>query len=581
MSKHTATSTRGGTFRLTPVDLALALFLFSAVLGVWPAYDHSTCWDTLIVLVAGFLLYALISRWAISHRWWRIVATFIVLTSVLLSLYFVTQYAYFGYPEKVGAISRLGALIGQFVPPTVVWAPVANSIATFLEGGLFLAVALVLTQKRWAWRIGGAIGVGLIALALLMSASRGAWLAVLVTSVLWLALHCRPARVVAIAGGVLALGLVIYVVARRDIMVLDDIPIVNRTLAPLFIRPDRLDVYRNSVYLIQDLPLTGIGLGGQFAMLLSKYALLIQVPFLTYSHNLYLEVWLEQGLLGGVAWLWLMAALYQAARTAAKPGTDLLYQSTWLGLTAIFVHGISDARQYVDLWCWFPFFALLGLNAAILLRRGSAAPPSATSTATSITTSTTTSSRRWMFPAGVVGVFLLAIVVSLHPIPATWHANLGCVLQARGDLLTSLDKGQQATLRQQAADHYRRAIQIAPHNRTARQRLGLILIDEGDFYNAVEHLQMAYQADPNNTTTHKALGLAYVWVGELEKAESLLRNVPDMANELNVWAGWRSTQQQMEQAINAYRMSLLLKPDQPKVRERLDQLERESLPALQ
>jgi len=555
-------SSQRHNFRLTAPDLPLALFLLSAVLGVWPAYDRGLCWNTLIVLGAGFLLYALVSRLAISRRWWRAIAMFIVLACVLLSLYFVTQYAHFEYPAKIGPLSRLGALIGEIVPPAVIWVPWANGVAAFLEGGLFLAVALVLTEQRWAWRIGGGVGTCLIALALLMSASRGAWLAVVVATALWLALYWRPARIGLITGAVLALGLVIYVIARHDIAALGDIPIANRILAPIFIRPDRLEVYRNSVYLIQDLPLTGIGLGGQFAMLLSKYALLIQVPFLTYSHNLYLEVWLEQGLLGIAAWLWLMVALYQAARTHAKPGTDLLYQSTWIGLTAIFVHGISDACQYAALWCWFPFFGLLGLNAAILLRRASAVPRW----------------RRWALPAGVVGVFLVVVLVGLHPLLATWHANLGCVLQARADLLASLDDDQRATLRQQAADRYRRVAQVAPDDRTAQQRLGLILMDAGQFHDAVEHLEMAWRADPDNTTTHKALGLAYVWVGELEKAKPLLQNVPDIVEELNVWGWWRGTQQEMEQAINAYRMSLLLKPDQPQVQEVLSQLEVRSGP---
>jgi putative inorganic carbon (HCO3(-)) transporter len=549
--------------RLTALDLPLALFLLSAVLGRWPAYDRSLCRNTLIALVAGFLLYILISRLATSHRGWHAVAAFIVSTSVLLSLYFVTQYAHLGYHEKVGAISRLGACIGRIVPRAVFWAPVTNSVATFLETTLFLAVALAWTEKRPAWRIGGIIGAGLIALALLMSASRGAWLAVLVASVLWSALHWRPARVAAAAGAVLALGLAVTVIVRRDIAVLGDIPVVNRTLAPLFIRPDRLHVYRNSVYLIQDFPLTGIGLGEQFAMVLSRYALLIQVPFLTYSHNLYLEIWLEQGLPGITAWLWLMAALYQAARTHAKAGADLLFQSTWIGLTAVFVHGVTDARPYVDLWCWFPFFSLLGLNAAILRRR---APAMASG------------GRRWMFPASVIGVFLVAVVVSLHPLPATWHANLGCVLQARGDLLASPNDRQRVALREQAVDRYRRAIQVAPCDRTAQQRLGLILVDEARFHEAVEHLEMAWQADPGNTTTRKALGLAYVWVGELERAQPLLQDVPDIVEELNIWGWWRGTQQQMEQSLNAYHMSLLLEPDQPNLRERIDELESELAP---
>jgi len=548
--------------KLAPLDLPLALFLLSAAFGVWPAYDRSQCWSTLIALSVGCLLYILVSRLAVSRHWWRAIATIIVFASVLLSLYFVTQYGHFGYPEKIRAIDRLGALIGKVVPPVGEWTPTTNSVATFLEGVIFLAAALAFTGEKLVWRIGAAIGAGLIGLALLMSASRGAWLAVVVASALWAALHWRPARTAATAGAITALGLVIYVIVQGDITALGDIPIINRTLAPMFIRPDRLEVYRGSVYLIQDFPLTGIGLGGQFAMVYSKYALLIQHAFLTYSHNLYLEVWLEQGLPGISAWLWLMAALYQAARTHAKSGADLLYQSTWIGLTAVFVHGISDARQYVSLWCWFPFFGLLGLNAAIILRRIAAVPKR----------------RRWVIPAGVVGVFLIIVAISLHPLTATWRANLGCILQARGDLLESLNDRQRATLRQQAEDHYQRAIQIAPHDRTAQQRLGLILVDKAQFREGVEHLEIAWQADPKNTTTHKGLGLAYVWVGDLEKAQPLLQNVPDIVYELNIWGGWRYTQGQVEQSLNAYRMSLLLEPNQSRVQERIEQIEEASAP---
>ena len=105
------------------------------------------------------------------------------------------------------------------------------------------------------------------------------------------------------------------------------------------------------------------------------------------------------------------------------------------------------------------------------------------------------------------------------------------------------------------------------------------MVDEGRFDEAVEHLQRAWQASPENTTTRKALGLAYVWVGDLERARPLLQTIPGVVDELNVWGGWRSTvKHQIPQGINAYRMSLLLRPDQPPVQERIDQLKIESAP---
>ena len=543
-----------GPLRLTILDLPLFLFVVSAFVGVWPAHDRNSSWHALIALCAGLVLYGLVSRLAVSPRWWHTAAWFTVLMSVFLSVYFVAQHPHFGYAVKVETISHISTLIGKIVPPAVVWVPFANSVATFLEGGLFLAIALALTVKRKAWRIGGVVGTSVIALALLMSTSRGAWLAAVVVAAIWMAIHWSWARAIVKIGGMVALVLAIYVVARNDIEALSEIPVINRVVVPMFVRPDRFGLYRNAVHLIQDFPLTGLGLGQQFAMVYSKYSLLIHVPFLTYSHNLYLEVWLQQGLLGVVAWLWLVVAIYQAAHTRDKPDTNLLFQSTWIGLTAILIHGLSDARQYADLWCWFPFFSLLGLNSAVLPR------------------STRRSFRggSWVFPAGAVGVLLVGVLVTHWPISATWHSNLGCVLQARGDLLESLNDGQQAVLRQQAIDHFQRAIQIAPRNRTARQRLGVILMEQGHFSEAVEHLQVAWRVDPNNTTTHKALGLAYVWVGQLDEALPLLQKVPNIVQELNYWGWWRSTQQETEQAINAYRMSLLLNPDQPGIGQWID-----------
>ncbi|MGB5934149.1 MAG: tetratricopeptide repeat protein, partial [Anaerolineae bacterium] len=142
----------------------------------------------------------------------------------------------------------------------------------------------------------------------------------------------------------------------------------------------------------------------------------------------------------------------------------------------------------------------------------------------------------------------------------------------------ALDDGPRAALRQQAVDHFRRAIEIAPLKRTAQQRLGLILLEETRFEEAVEHLETAWQADPDNTTTRKGLGLAYVWLGSVEKAYPLLENIPDIVYELNIWGWWWGTQQRMEQSLNAHRMSLVLEPDQPAVQERLQQLESELHP---
>jgi hypothetical protein len=136
--------------------------------------------------------------------------------------------------------------------------------------------------------------------------------------------------------------------------------------------------------------------------------LLIQVRFITYAHNLTLQVWLAWGLAGLCAWWALAAASLVAADAGERAGLGRRFRGVWAGLLAIHLHGLSDARQFVDLWTWAPFFVLTGVLAGYVSR------------------SECRLSRRtaWSPPAVAVAVALAVIVGRGHPL-AAWQANLG------------------------------------------------------------------------------------------------------------------------------------------------------------
>ena len=98
-------------------------------------------------------------------------------------------------------------------------------------------------------------------------------------------------------------------------------------------------------------------------------------------------------------------------------------------------------------------------------------------------------------------------------------------------------------------------------------------MNDGRFDEAEQRLRVAWDQDHRNTAAQKALGLARVWLGDLAAALPLLRSVPGIVEELNTWGWWRASQKQPELAIRAYRMSLQLAPDQPRVRTALEALE--------
>ena len=549
----------------TRFDVPLGLFFLSALGGLGVSYDRALSWPLLAAIILSILCYyVIINIGASENRVWGL-ALCGVLGSLAVAIYFVTQCGHLEYPQKLGSISRLSQTLSRVFPRFTPFHPHRNSVAAFLEGWLPLAVAMIVGARRWWMRVVAGVCAAVLALAILLSVSRGAWLALALCLPLWWATRSRRNLIVIVACGVvLILGLAGYLTLVPGAS-LESVPVINQTLVPLFARPDRVEVYRGSWYLVQDFPFTGIGLGGTFAMVYSRYVLLIQVPFLTYSHNLFLQVWLNHGLPGILAFLWLIAAFCAFVWRVGRRGGALspVFHGAWLGVAATLLHGLSDARQYADGWTFLPFFALLGLAVATghKFAKGQ------------ISKSANRQVGRWALVVGGVVVLGITGLLMWRPLAAMAYANVGALAQARGELAEDLTDEQRSALLEQAVSYYERAISLDADNRTAQQRLGMLAMDSRRLDEAVAHLEAAYRADPANTTTHKALGLAYTWAGRLDEAEALLHDVPEIVEELNVWGWWWGTQGEAEWGANAYRVSLLLEPEQPQVRNLLSTLE--------
>jgi O-antigen ligase len=558
---------QGYLTRRTPLDVPILFFFLSALAGLWPSYDLALSLPLSLMIVGGVALYYLFVNNCTTEHSRHILSAGSLLLGLTVSLYFIIQYEH--------------PVMGRIFPDAWALRLHPNSVATFLEGMMPLALVMAIGERRLWLRVFYGFCAATFALALLMTASRGAWVALALCGIIWLCTRFR--RIGMVFAAVVPISVVVpgaYLVFNNDAS-LNSIPIVGTTLVPLFARPDRLEVYRNSVYLIQDFPLTGIGLSDVFAMVYSRYALLIQVPFLTYSHNLFLEIWLDQGLLGILSFLSLIAAFYlfvgrvlsHLPRIKEK-APSAVFQGCWLGVTATLIHGLFDARQYADSWTLPVLFVLLGLAVGTglgIVQTGQNTPSRRTFVGSEYLP------RRLRAEHLAVYFILVLTCLSLgfalyKPLLAVVHANLGSVYQAKGELAPNLTDGERQWYLHLAKAHYDKAISCAPDNHTAQQRLGRLALDAGRYEEGAAHLELAYQAAPSSFATRKALGLAYVWVGRLDEAEPLLRGVKDIVQELNTWGWWRSTRGEDRLAINAYRMSLRLEPGQAAVQQVLADL---------
>jgi hypothetical protein len=493
-----------------------------------------------------------------------VVAQAALLAGLIAAVYFLTQCQYIEQAEKGRLVSALGRITSGLVPRLGSWQPFPNSVATLMEGLIPLGVALTITRPSPGWRVMNGAVTGIMGLAVLVAASRGAWVALLAAGVLWAASRQRRGVIVLAWTAIVACaGLAGYLYLVQG-ATLTETPVVGPVLYQLFVRPDRLKVYQGALRLIQDYPLTGIGPGETFGLVHSKYVLLIPYTFLSDSHNLYLSTWLGHGLMGilGIGWL-VLALGYLVIQEKRKGCPAPLFQAAWTGAVVTLIHGLFDGRQYVDLWTMWPLFLLLGLAVST---------SQVTIEEEAIKTRRVTGKRRW----GWVALVALAVgcTAAWRPLAAMALANLGAVKQAKAEL-SMLPEGRREANLEAAAAHYESALRLAPYNRTAHLRLGNLAVADGRYEEGVAHLEIVWQASPEDRTARKALGLAYAWVGKIDRAAELLKHTKDIVAELNVWGWWHGQERHRQVAMNAYRTSLALKPDQPQVRHSLAALEGE------
>lgn len=514
----------------------LFLFVFSACLSMGSSYDPASSWPMLVTLLASVNLFFAIINAPVQPR--RL-AGGLVLIAGLVALYFVGQYDHFHYRYEWGWPEQLGRFISARLPNLVIYTPHPNAVAGFLEGPFLLSLALAWQARGRGRQLAWSLVVVLLAGGLFVSGSRGAGLGLVTAAGLWLLLAARRSQRLVMAGLAAATGslglLLLWWFSWR---------LPGLASAPKALH-SRLVLFRNTLYLLGDYSLTGIGLGDVFAMIYSRYQLLIQVPYITYSHNLFLAVGLSLGVLGLAALAWLLVVFYRYVGRVERRQPATLFRASWLGVTVIFVHGLVDAPQFsAPGWTMPMLFALLGLTVAIGQSRYN------------VEARNTTWSYRRRLALG--GLLLAGLVIWRQPLAGAWYANLGSIYQTRAELTPGLDQAAREAALARAGHYFEQALRWEPRQPTANRRLGMLALNREVFEISITYLERAYRQEPGNQATLKALGYAYLWTGQLDQSEPLLRQLDDqdeLVEELGNWQRWWASQERPDLALWAGKMA--------------------------
>lgn len=339
----------------TPLRWPLTLLLGALLLALIGAQSYREGLPELFKWAEVLALYVLVIALLPRHRVGWLLGALLLggVSQALLGVYqFVTQTG----PEAFVLMGRFMRAYGTLRQP--------NPFAGYL--GLLAPLALSLTI--WAWqtrqpqalRQAVAVAAGLIVLGILVSWSRGAWLAFAAATLVLLLVYARRsamrvliglAVVAVLLAGLNAVGLLPAAVVQRladlknyfgwmditQVVVTDDNFSVVERLAHW---QAALGMWRDHVWL-------GIG-PGNYSVLYPIYQIGNWDDPLGHAHNIYLNFAAEAGLVGLLAYLvfWL-ASLWQAGRAAWS--NDKLAVALGAGVLGALTHATMH-NLFDNLW---------------------------------------------------------------------------------------------------------------------------------------------------------------------------------------------------------------------------------------
>jgi O-antigen ligase len=510
---HRIVWSRQAGWSRTRFDLPLLLFLVSAAIGAWLAFDPEAASAKFWQIVGGVALFDSLvfapQQVRILDRKFSPVRALLLLLPALIAGYSLLTNDWASQPGKIPALTPAMAWFGSWQPDLS-----ADRLHANVAGGLIAALLPLQIAAAAGLALGLAL-VGLAAVGLVMSASRGAWVALAIVGAVWLVWRLWGQgwrrRTWLILAGLVAISCALGAAIVWNLGVL---------LGP----GGRLEVLRNSVDLALDYPFTGIGLGkGVFDMVYSSYVLIAHDPYIPHSHNLVLNIWLGQGLLGILAFIWLLVAAVQAR------GRSVLWRSAALAsIGVMLIHGMVDDPFYSSSGVLLMFvpFAVLARNEV-----GVATEPAEQRSRAIL----------------ALGLALLLLAALLAPARAAFQANVGAILQTRAELSVyewpkwpiqdALRRSSDVDLARAIA-RYQAALALDPANATANRRLGQIELSQGQYEAAREHLIAAYAAAPGQRATRHLLGESYALTGEPDRATVLWSELDIKRGQLAGRAWW-------------------------------------------
>ncbi len=470
-----------------------ALFLATQAVAMW----GTICWQTSVDTVLHFSLCVAVfyaaARCAREKQWTdgllgALAAATLLVCVVALEQQFGGLAATRRYAAAYLDASQLSEEMRAKLTSNRVFGTLVYPNA--LAGYLAVAFAPVLT---WLWsRAQGivtkiaavTVGGGILLACLAFSGSRGGFVAVAISGLVWLACS-RSEKKRWVWGGValVALAAVVAVALKGGWAHL------GRSSMEA-----RLDYWGGAVRIIRDYPLLGTG-PGTFGSIYMKYKTAMTEEA-QLAHNNFLQMWSDSGVMAFVVFVALWGVgLWEAVRWARQRG-DMVGAALAAALTGWTVHGLVDFDLYVP-GIAVPAFGLLGIvqgtktsNELPCARRGGGVA--------------------WRIRLVITGIMMVTVL--------WFEGRMIMAANAYGELQAIPEMDKERQLHTAAT-----ACRYAPLNPHYWSALGDVAFRMKDVQLTIECYQRAAELDPMRSSRHARLARAYRKIGQRELAMAAFR----------------------------------------------------------
>ncbi|MBI2472654.1 MAG: O-antigen ligase family protein [Planctomycetes bacterium] len=358
-------------FTKTSINIPVFSFLLCSLGASFYSAHIKNSLETVVhnYLIYFLIFYCMVNTIQNQEQAWRI------LKAMLITCGLVCAYGLYGY--YTGIATRDGRLVATF--------EYHSRIAKYISLLLPIAVCLFLWYKDIVSRLSLALFVLLCTFSLILTMSRTSWIAILIT-MLFIGFAVKKKLLMFIVIGVCAL--LVFILPSKFITHAKTITQVNKLFDSKKILGERLLCWKASIAMIKDSPLLGIGpgkknfrdafqqYGGKIKeaekqmkkekisgqpkeIKIKKKNLTKKVEKLSHAHNIFLHIWLEMGIVGLLAFLWLFVTVFYSAIKSwrsLKPGYEkILLLGITASLISIFLHGLTDSfwKKPDALFLWY------------------------------------------------------------------------------------------------------------------------------------------------------------------------------------------------------------------------------------